>query len=147
MDNFFPTSRTEESIMTTVATPDLSDEVNRLTSHLDTMTRNWEQAKTRLSELSISISNVEGYIRDQYDITGEVSEDLKYVASLLGIEMTKTVNVSVTVTFSGTATVPMDYDADDLEGELVFSVDEVYNADIEWDLDEDGQDWDVQEDY
>lgn len=149
MDNFFPTSNPDGAIMTTPAVPndrdDLIIQIQTLRSNLETMTRNWDQAKTRMMELSTKIDNVEGYIRDQYDITGEVSDDLKEVAALLEIEMTKTVNVSVTVTFSGTATVPMDFDPDDLEGELSFHVDEGYNSDIEWDLDEDDQSWDIQE--
>lgn len=117
----------------------LKREVLRLNCSVD----HW---RDRAGGFENKINAVKGFIQDIYSMNGEINDDIKEIATLLGIELTKTINVTVNVTFEGTAKVPLDYDIDDLEGELSFSCDEGY-SDIEWDMDATDESWDVQEDY
>ena len=86
-------------------------------------------------DLSIQIGNVEGYIKDQYDINGELSEDLTEVASLLGIELTKEISGTFSLEVSWTATVPLGFDAGDMQ--ISYSLEcESYDAE-DFDFNED----------
>ena len=126
METFFPTS-------TPATIEDLTAEIDRLNSQLNTMINNWEFAKTRFTEAQTKIDNVRGYIHDLYDMNGEIDEDMKGVAELLDIPLTKTMDVCFTVEFTGTVEVPLGMDTDDLESEIDFEYRAGY-GDAEWDL-------------
>ena len=136
-DTFFPTS-------TPAMNEELSLQINTLQREVERLTNNRDHYQRTYVDMEQRIRNVKGYIHDIYSMEGEISEEVKEIASILGIELTKTVNVSVTVTFSGTANIPMDMDEDDIQNEISFSFDEGY-SDIEWDIEESDQDWDIRE--
>ena len=94
-----------------------SNEMISLRSNLDSMTKNWEFQRDRADalarradNLARAIGNAEGYIRDLYSINGYLHEDMKEVARLLGIELTKSISGRTIVVIDWTATVPLDYD-------------------------------------
>ena len=94
-----------------------SNEIISLRSNLGSMTKNWEFQRDRADalarradNLARAIGNAEGYIRDLYSMNGEIDEDMKEVASLLGIELTKSISGRTIVVIDWTATVPLDYD-------------------------------------
>jgi endonuclease III len=125
---------------------DLIIQIDNLKGMNDSLSRNVDHWRDRANGFENKINAVKGFIQDIYSMNGEINDDIKEIATLLGIELTKTINVTVNVTFSGTATVALDFDPDDLEGELCFSCDEGY-SDIEWDMDVTDESWDVRDDY
>ena len=98
----------------------------------------------QLREYEIKVSNVAGYIKDWIDTEGEISDDLSEIARMLEIALTKTITGEGTFNFSFTATVPLDFDVDDLD----FSCEiECNNYDVEvdsWTID--NEDWSAEDD-
>ena len=133
MDTFFPTSTPAVEHDAQVSDRDMYAEIAHLSNQLNTMARNWEVAKNRSDEYQTKIKNVEGHIKDMWDMNGEVDDDVKYIAEMLDITLTKTMNVCFTVEFSGTVEVPLGMDTDDLESEIDFEYRAGY-GDAEWDL-------------
>jgi hypothetical protein len=82
------------------------------------------------------IDNLEQYVKEQYDyIDEEISQSL---VDIFGLSISKDYDVTVTVTFSGTVSVPLNYDMDSLENDLTASLEShYYSADIEADFSED----------
>jgi outer membrane murein-binding lipoprotein Lpp len=82
------------------------------------------------------IDALEMYVKENFDyIDEDVSQNLVEIFSL---EITKDYDVTVTVTFSGTVSVPLNYDMDNLENDLSASLEShYYSADIEADFSED----------
>lgn len=87
-----------------------------------------ENAKTRseylngvYNTLRDKVQSVKDYLMENYEDMGE--DHAKEIAELLGLELTKTVKYEVNVTFEIETEVPFDYDSDDFEGDLSFSVD------------------------
>lgn len=124
-----------------------SVQINTLEREVERLTNNWEYVSKVKAELLQKIDNVKGIFLDLASEGEEITETLSEIARMLDISLTREVNVSVTVTFSGTATVPLDMNIDDIASDVSFSFDEGYGSDIEWDISEDDQDWDIQEDY
>lgn len=87
-------------------------------------------------DLQRKIDNVEGYIRDQADMNGELSDDCKEIAGYLGIRLTKEINGTATISISWTATVPMEFDAEDLEISYTLECDTYDAEDFDWNEDE-----------
>jgi hypothetical protein len=86
------------------------------------------------------IDNLEEYIKDQFDYIDEnVSQS---IVEIFGLNITKDYDVTVTVTFSGTVSVPLNYDMDNLENDLNASLEATYYSDIESDFSEDRMDID-----
>lgn len=96
--------------------------------------REMRSATTR--RLNEFIGTVTEFIKDNLD-SGASSSDLKELANELDIELTKTIEVEMTVKYYATLTVPMDYDTDSLS-ESDFDVEISFNSnedDIEFDTD------------
>jgi len=66
-------------------------------------------------EQALKISNAEGVITDYISMNGELTDELKEIAEYLGMSLTKEITGTFSLEVSWTATVPMDFDADDLE--------------------------------
>jgi chromosome segregation ATPase len=114
---------------------ELNTEINRLTSELETITtdRNFWQGKAH--EKQSMIDNLEEYVKDQYDYIDEnISQSL---VDIFGFNITKDYDVTITVTFSGVVTAPLNFDMDDLENHLNASLDASYYGDVEADFSED----------
>ena len=100
----------------------------------------------QIKELQLKINNVQGVILDYISINGELdNEDLKYIAQLIDMKLTKIVDIEYTVKFTGTAEIPLDVDVDDIdwEDEVSFHVDTVSEHNI--DLSEDSVEVDARE--
>ena len=111
------------------------------------MNRIADQAE-QIKELSIKINNVHGVIWDYISMNGKLdNEDLKIIAEFLDMELTRVVDVEYTVTFVGTAEIPLGVDIDDIDwkDEVSFHADTVSEHNI--DLTEDNVDVDVREMY
>jgi outer membrane murein-binding lipoprotein Lpp len=82
------------------------------------------------------IDALEMYVKENFDYIDEnVSQEL---VDIFALEITKDYDVTVTVTFSGTVSVPLNYDMDSLENDLNASLEShYYSADVEADFSED----------
>ena len=96
--------------------------------------RNFWQGKAH--ERQLMIDNLEEYVKEQYDYIDEnISQSL---VDIFGLNITKDYDVTVTVTFSGTVSVPLNYDMDNLENDLSAGLEShYYSADVEADFSED----------
>ena len=106
--------------------PTADDKIAALRADLDSMTKLYSRADAKVSELNRKIQNVEDHIKDVYFMNGVIDEDLRAVAELLDISLTKQITGSGTVTFEFTADVPLDFD-DDLDLSVYF---ETNNIDV-----------------
>ena len=66
-------------------------------------------------EQALKISNAEGVILDYISMNGELTDELKEIAEYLGMSVTKEITGTFSLEVSWTATVPLDFDADDME--------------------------------
>jgi len=86
-------------------------------------------------ECTLMIDNLEQYIKDQYDYIDEnISQS---IVDIFGFNITKDYDVTITVTFSGIVTAPLNFDMDSLEDSLNASLDVSYYSDLESDFSED----------
>ena len=132
METFFPTS-----------TPAMQEEIasyneawasiNNLKQSLATAENMREHWERKAQGLSTQIANVKGYIFDMLSMNGSIDEDIKAIAELLDITLTKTISGTATLEISWRAEVPLDFDGEDFE--LAFDVMcETYDADnFDWD--------------
>ena len=126
---------------------ELATKVIEQAAEIERLTNNRNYYEQHCSEFLTKIQNVKGIYEDLASDGEEITDTLREIARMLDISLTREVSVSVTVTFSGTATVPIDMPIDDIADDVSFSFDEGWNSDIEWSVSEDDQDWDIQENY
>jgi hypothetical protein len=94
----------------------------------------WQKMYSRLTN---QIDDVATIIKDAI-IADDVDVDtLKSIAQELRIELTREVRIKMTITASGTATVPIDFDLDDIDGEISVDFSNNYGTDVEFDIDVD----------
>ncbi len=123
---------------------DLEVEVNRLNSELEGATGDRDFWRDKYNARMTQIDTLEQYIKDQFDYIDEnISQS---IVDIFGFNITKDYDVTITVTFSGTVSVPLNYDMDSLENDLNASlVAHYYSADVEADFMEDRMDIDWSE--
>ena len=94
----------------------------------------WRKMHSRLAE---QIDNVVPIIKDAI-INDDVDIDtLKSIANELCIELTREVRVNIKIKASGTATVPIDFDLDDIDGEIAVEFSNNYGTDTELNIEVD----------
>lgn len=100
-----------------VTTDDLMQvQIDNLTTALARKTEQWEFASSQLQKRVAQIEAFEQELKNNsWDFDGETLNDL---ASYFDITLEREYSVEIMVRFSGTVTVPMDYDIDDLENDL-----------------------------
>jgi hypothetical protein len=119
---------------------DLETEINRLNSEVEAFTTDRDFWRGKAHEKQSMIDNLEEYIKDQFDYIDEnISQS---IVDIFGFNITKDYDVTITVTFSGVVTVPLNFDMDRLEDSLNASLDASYYSDIESDFSEDRMDID-----
>ena len=91
-----------------VTVQETSDKIIDLEKKLDT-------ANDEINTLRLRIMAVEGAILDYISENGKLTDELRDIAEYLGMATTKTVDVSFTVTYNGTAVIPFDVDADEID--------------------------------
>ena len=107
-------------------------QIQNLTTKLENTEMARNSFQRQLSEISMKVDAVKGYIADIYSSNGEIDDDIKQIAEYLDIELTKSITGTATFQISFTAEVPLDFDTDDFE--LSFDVNcDSYEADnFEW---------------
>lgn len=114
---------------------ELSVKVLTLEAEVQRLTNNWNFVISDRNEYRQKIDNVKGYIMDMVSAGDTITSEIKDIADLLGIEMTKTISGTAVYEISWSATVPLDFDADSME--ISFDVEcESYEAeDFDWNED------------
>jgi outer membrane murein-binding lipoprotein Lpp len=119
---------------------ELETKIDQLNNALASMTADRDFWQGKAHERQLMIDNLEEYVKDQYDYIDEnISQSL---VDIFGLTITKDYDVEITVTFSGTVSVPLNYDMDNLENDLNASLEATYYSDIESDFSEDRMDID-----
>lgn len=117
-----------------------NDKIGLLTLAKNDMDQAVERTATwqkMYSNLSIQIDNAATIIKDAI-IADDVDIDtLKSIADELRIALTREVRVKMRITASGTATVPIDFDLDDIDGEIAVEFSNAYGTDTELDIEVD----------
>lgn len=121
--------------------PSLADRVINLSRELavanDALKKAIEQSdtwRTRARTRADKIDNASTIIKDAI-INDDVDIDtLKSIADELNIELTREVRIKMTITASGTATVPIDFDLDDIDDEINVNFSNTYGTDTELDI-------------
>jgi hypothetical protein len=115
---------------------ELETKIDQLNNALASMTADRDFWQARAHDRQMMIDNLEQYVKEQYDyIDEEISQSL---VDIFGLNISKDYDVTVTVTFSGTVSVPLNYDMDSLENDLSASLEShYYSADVEADFSED----------
>ena len=117
---------------------ELEQKVADLENKLSLKTQSWEYVSTQLQRRVAQIESFENELKaNPWDFDGDTLNDL---ASFFDITLEREYMVEVTVRFSGTVSVPMDYDIDDLENDLSAEITKSYygDANVEVDFMEDG---------
>ena len=111
----------------------LETKVDQLNNALASMTADRDFWQARAHEKQLMIDNLEEYVKEQFDyIDEEISQSL---VDIFGLNISKDYDVTVTVTFSGTVSVPLNYDMDDLENDLNANLDShYYSGNVEADF-------------
>ena len=131
-----------------VSREDLVKRYEDLTNKVVDLNNRLHKSNDEANDLRLKIEGVEGVILDYLSENGNLDNDeLKQIADILGMKLTKTVDVSYTVTYNGTAEIPLDVDADevDWEDEVSFHFDII--GDHLVDLSEDSVDSDARDMY
>ena len=113
----------------------LESKVITLESNLTSMTSNWEYQRNAATELRQKIANVKGYFFDLYSMNGNIEEEIKEIAELLDITLTKEIQGTATYEISWTASVPLDFDADDFEISFDVNCDTYEAEEFDWNED------------
>ncbi len=115
---------------------ELNTEINRLTSEVEALQSDRDYWRGQTNNRQAQIDGLEEYLKENFDYIDEnVTQELVDIFSLT---ITKDYDVTVTVTFSGIVSVPLNYDMDNLENDLSASLEShYYSADIEADFSED----------
>ncbi len=115
---------------------ELNTEINRLNSEVEAMRNDREFWREKYNVRMAQIDNLQEYVKENFDYIDEnVSQEL---VDIFALEITRDYDVTVTVTFSGTVSVPLNYDMDNLENDLNASLEShYYSADVEADFSED----------
>ena len=91
-----------------------------LETKLQDMTYSMEYHRADATRYSNYINSFENALKDnQWDFDGDTLKDL---ASYFDITLEREHNVEITVRFSGTVSIPIDYDIDNLENDLNASI-------------------------
>lgn len=113
IDPSFDTVTVDERYPTVEA---LQRKVDDLENKLSLKTQSWEFASRQLQQRVAQIESFEGELKaNPWDFDAETLNDL---ARFFDITLEREYSVEITVRFSGTVTVPMDYDIDYLENDL-----------------------------
>lgn len=122
---------------------ELQDKIVDLEKRLDTANSNWEFSRTRIMEYVNKVESLETFIKDNHSFMDE--DHVTAICEIFDIVLSQDYDVTVTVTFSGTVSVPLGYDMDNLENDLRAELSSTYGNDVEADLYEDSMDIDYSE--
>jgi hypothetical protein len=131
-------------MQTVFDTPTLEDRIMNLSRELATVKDELETATSRYSLYKNAQAVLHGRIDlasatiKQAIIQDDIDKDtLIQIASDLQVELTREVRIKMRITASGTAIVPIDFDLDDIDGEISVDFSNNYGTDTELDIDVD----------
>ena len=133
-------------IATPYATIDyMQIEIDKLKKDLAQRTEDWEFVRQELATARTQVYELEDYLKANYSYMDE--SHAEQIAAIFNIKLEREYFVTITATFSGTVTAPIDYDMDDLENDLQATIDTHHygNSDVYVDLSEDRMEIDWQE--
>jgi len=136
MDAFTMTTPVDEPAAVVLPTyADLESQITNLKQSLATSQNLREHWERKCKVYEQKVANVKGYFFDLYSENGRVEDEITHIAELLGITLTKEIAGTATYTISWTASVPLDFYAEDFE--ISFDVNcETYDAeDFQWNED------------
>jgi len=134
MTDIHPFPPTMQELERTVE--DLHVEINRLNIQIENLETESAYWRDRYSTRGGQIENLESYLKDNFDYIDE--DVVQNLVDIFALELTKDYDVTVTITFSGIVSVPLNYDMDNLENDLNASLEShYYSADVEADFSED----------
>jgi len=119
-----------------------------LTNQTVVLNNRLHKSNDEVNDLKLKIEGVQGVILDYISINGNLDNDeLKEIAEILKMKLTKTVDIEYTVKYTGSAEIPLGVDVDDIdwEDEVSFHVDT--NSEHEIDLTEDSVEVDARDMY
>ena len=143
--SFDTNAPTMESVDNFLTRNELEAKVADLENKLSLKTQSWEFASSQLQRRVAQIESFESALKhNEWDFDSDTLSDL---AGYFDITLDREYDVTITVTFSGTVTAPMDYDMDDLENDLQAVIDTHHygNSDVIVDLSEDSMEIDYRE--
>jgi hypothetical protein len=117
-----------------------------LTNQTVVLNNRLHKSNDEVNDLKLKIEGVQGVILDYISDNGNLDNDeLKEIAEILKMKLTKTVDIEYTVKYTGSAEIPLDVDVDevDWEYEVSFHFDTVSEHNI--DLSEDSVEVDARE--
>ena len=101
---------------------DVSPTPEQMIAQIDNLTRKLEIAENQrnafqrqLLEIQQQVRNVRGHIEDIYSMNGELDEDIKAIADLLEITLTRRVEGTATIEVSFSFDAPLGFDIDSFE--------------------------------
>jgi hypothetical protein len=110
-------------------------EIKRLTSEVENLIIDRDYWRGQTNNRQAQIDGLESYLKENFDYIDEnVTQELVDIFSLT---ITKDYDVTITVTFSGVVTAPLNFDMDSLEDSLNASLEASYYSDLESDFSED----------
>ena len=133
-------------IATPYATIDyMQIEMDKLKKDLEQKTQNYDFVRDQLTQVRYQVAELEDYLKANYSDMDE--GHWEQIAAIFNIQLEREYFVTITATFTGTVTAPIDYDMDDLENDLQATIDTHHygNSDVYVDLAEDRMDIDWQE--
>ena len=113
----------------------LETKIDQLNNALASMTADRDFWRDRYNTRGGQIDNLQLYLKDNFDYIDE--NVVQELVDIFGLEITKDYEVTVTVEFSGTVSVPLNYDIDGLEDSLNASLEFSYYEDGEADFSDD----------
>ena len=133
-------------IATPYATIDyMQIEMDKLKKDLAQKTQNYDFVRDQLTIVRNQVAELEDYLKANYSDMDE--GHWEQIAAIFNIQLEREYFVTITATFSGTVTAPIDYDMDDLENDIQATIDTHHygNSSVYVDLSEDRMEIDWEE--
>ena len=100
--------------------------------------------RKHLSEGQAMVESVEEYIKE-CSSSGDLTDELEHVATLLDITLTNNYDVTITVTYQGTIEIPAGQDIESFEQHVDFEFSAPFSDEWEFDIYQDGVEIDYKE--
>jgi hypothetical protein len=121
---------------------DVSPTPEQMIAQIDNLTRKLEIAENQksaylrqLNEIKDQVRNVRGHIEDIYSMNGEIDDDIKAIADLLEITLTRRVEGTATIEVSFSFDAPLGFDIDTFELAVDISEDSYEIENFDWNED------------
>lgn len=121
---------------------DVSPTPEQMIAQIDNLTRKLEIAENQksaylrqLNEIKEQVRNVRGHIEDIYSMNGEIDDDIKAIADLLEITLTRRVEGTATIEVSFSFDAPLGFDIDTFELAVDISEDSYEIENFDWNED------------